>query len=248
MPSFAKSTSDAMPAMLEVSQLDAFYGKSHVLHAIDLRVAAGESVALLGRNGAGKSTFLKTLLNAGPRGSGDIALDGRAFSTEPTHVRARRGLALVPEDRRIFSKLTVAQNIEMGGHAAADGKPCYSLAEIVALLPMVGPLVDRLGYQLSGGQQQMVAIARGIVSRPKVLMLDEPAEGLAPVIVDELGDAINRIRRSEGTAMIITEQNLDFARETSDRLYLLDVGEVVFGGSWAEFDDRPDLVDRYLAL
>ena len=234
--------------MLEVSRLDAFYGQSHILHAIDLHLSAGESVALLGRNGAGKSTFLKALMDAGPRARGDIVLDGSPLGPDATHARARRGMSLVPEDRRIFPKLTVAQNIEMGCYAAAAGRSCYTLDEVVALLPMVAPLLDRLGYQLSGGQQQMIAIARGIVSRPNVLMLDEPAEGLAPVIVDELSDAVNRVRRTEGMAMIITEQNLDFARETTDRLYLLDVGRVVFAGTWAEFDDRADLVDRYLAL
>ncbi|MBP0438304.1 ABC transporter ATP-binding protein [Tianweitania sediminis] len=234
--------------MLEVAKLDAFYGQSHILRGIDFQVAAGESVALLGRNGAGKSTFLKALLNGGPQARGRISFLGQHLTREQLHQRARLGMALVPEDRRIFPKLTVEENIEIGGRAAPTGATPHSINDVVAMLPMCGPLLKRLGFQLSGGQQQMVAIARGIVSRPRLLMLDEPAEGLAPVIVDELADAINRLRQTEGLSLIVTEQNIDFARETTDRLYLLDVGEVVFSGSWPEFDARPDLVDRYLAL
>ncbi|APE43935.1 ABC transporter ATP-binding protein [Sulfitobacter alexandrii] len=234
--------------MLEVRNLNAFYGESHILHGIDLDLAAGESIALLGRNGAGKSTCLKSLLNADPRTEGSIRFAETPLGAQPAFARSRMGMALVPEDRRIFPMLTVAQNIEMGAFAARDGRKPYTLDEVVDLLPMVGPLLSRLGFQLSGGQQQMVAIARGLIARPRLLMLDEPAEGLAPVIVDELADTINAIRKAEGRSLIVTEQNIDFARETTDRLYLLDVGSVVFSGSWGDFDRNGDLVDRYLVL
>ncbi|KIN70962.1 ABC branched chain amino acid transporter, ATPase subunit [Sulfitobacter noctilucae] len=234
--------------MLEVRDLNAFYGQSHILHGINLDLAEGESIALLGRNGAGKSTFLKALLNADPRTEGAMRFGAQTLDTQPTHTRTRLGMSLVPEDRRIFPKLTVAQNIEMGAFAAREEQKPYTIAEVVDLLPMVGPLLNRFGYQLSGGQQQMVAIARGLIARPRLLMLDEPAEGLAPVIVDELSDTINAIRKAEGRSIVVTEQNIDFARQTTDRLYLLDVGSVVFSGTWEEFSRNADLVDRYLVL
>ncbi len=234
--------------MLDVEKLDAFYGQSHILHGIDFQMRAGESVALLGRNGAGKSTFLKSLLNGGPHVKGRVTFLDQVLDRHAMHARARLGMALVPEDRRIFPKLTVEENIDIGGRATPKGAKAHTIDEVVELLPMCGPLLKRLGFQLSGGQQQMVAIARGVVARPRLLMLDEPAEGLAPVIVDELADAINRLRRTDDLSLIVTEQNIDFARETTDRLYLLDVGSVVFSGTWSQFDARPDLVDRYLAL
>ncbi|EAQ04806.1 ABC branched chain amino acid transporter, ATPase subunit [Pseudooceanicola batsensis HTCC2597] len=234
--------------MIEAHNLDAFYGQSHILHSIDFHLAEGESVALLGRNGAGKSTFLKSLIDAGPTVTGQVNLLGEDLHQIQTHKRAQMGMALVPEDRRIFPMLTVAQNIEIGGHAAGKNNPRYTLDDVVEMFPMLKPLLSRLGYQLSGGQQQMLAIARGIVSHPRLLMLDEPAEGLAPVIVDELADTVNALRKGGTRGMILTEQNVDFARQTTDRLYVLDVGSVVFSGTWPEFDANTDLIDRYLVL
>lgn len=234
--------------MLEVRNLNSFYDQSHVLHDISLSLGKGESIALLGRNGAGKTTFLKSLLNGGPRRTGDLSYSGASLLGVPMHKCARLGLSLVPEERRIIPTLTVEENILLGLHAAGAERKAYTLDEVVDLFPMCKPLLKRKGYQLSGGQQQMIAIARGVISCPSILMLDEPAEGLAPVIVDELADTINAVRKVTTMSMLITEQNIDFARATTDRACVIDVGSMVFQGSWSEFDAQPDLVEKYLAL
>ena len=234
--------------MLEVAGLDAFYGQSHILHGIDFSMAAGSGIALIGRNGAGKSTFLKSIMAAGPTVRGRICFDGRDIRSLPTHLRARLGLSLVPEDRRIFPNLTVAENLALSGHAARAGTTPLTLAELVRLLPHLAPLTDRKGYQLSGGQQQLVAVGRGLTPRPRLLMLDEPAEGLAPIIVEQLAIGIARVRAAEGLSLLLSEQNVDFARACTDYVFLLDVGQIVFHGDWTMFDDRPELLQRYLVL
>jgi len=142
----------------------------------------------------------------------------------------------------------VAENLRLARHAAPRGVEPMTVEEVVALLPMLETLLDRRGYQLSGGQQQMVAIGRGLLSRPRLLMLDEPAEGLAPVIVEELAQEINRVRQQKGQALLVTEQNVAFARACTDRLYLIESGRIVFSGDWASFDAQPELQQRHLAL
>lgn len=234
--------------MLEVTDLDAFYGESHVLHGVSLAVAAGEGVALLGRNGAGKSTLLKAIMDAGPRADGAIVFDGTPLAGVPAHARARMGLTLVPEDRRIFPHTSVAENLRLARHATRAGAQPMPVEDVVTLMPMLGQLLDRKGYQLSGGQQQMVAVGRGLVPRPRLLMLDEPAEGLAPVIVEELAGEIRKIREREGQALLLTEQNVAFARAVTDRLYVMESGRIVFSGDWAAFDAAPEVQDRHLAL
>jgi len=234
--------------MLEIDGLDAWYGDSHILHEVALSVAAGEGVALLGRNGAGKSTLLKAIMDAGPRARGSLALDGRPLSGRPAHARARLGLSLVPEDRRIFPHISVAENLRLARHATPAGSEPMSVEEVAQLLPMLQTLLERRGYQLSGGQQQMVAIGRGLVPRPRLLILDEPAEGLAPVIVEELAEEIRKVRQTQGQALLVAEQNVAFARACTDRLYLIESGRIVFGGDWAAFDADPSLQERHLAL
>jgi ABC-type branched-subunit amino acid transport system ATPase component len=234
--------------VLEVGPLDAFYGDSHILHGVRIEIRAGEGVALLGRNGAGKSTLLKALLGAGPRAAGAIAFEGRPLGALPTHQRARLGLALVPEDRRIFPHVTVAENLSLARHACPRGTAPRSPDEVADLFPLLKPILERRGDRLSGGQQQMVAVGRGLVPRPKLLMLDEPAEGLAPLIVEDLAREIARVRRTENLSLLVTEQNVDFARACTDRLYLIDSGAIVFGGDWAAFDADPRLERQYLAV
>lgn len=234
--------------MLEVGPLDAFYGDSHILHGVELRVGEGEGVALLGRNGAGKSTLLKALLGAGPRTRGPIVFEKAVIDAMPTHRRARLGLSLVPEDRRIYGHISVAENLRLAAHACAPGVKPRSVGEVAELFPMLKQFLDRGGARLSGGQQQMVAVGRGLVPRPKLLLLDEPAEGLAPLIVEEMAQEIARVRRAEKLALLVTEQNVDFARACTDRLYLIDSGVIVFAGDWAAFDAKPELESRYLAL
>ena len=234
--------------MLEVGPLDAFYGDSHIIQNVRVAVGESEGVAILGRNGVGKTTLFKSIMNGGPRVVGSIKHRGEDISALPGFRRARRGLGLVPEDRRIYPHLTVAENIEMGRHALRPGAAAYAVEEIFALFPMLGNLRQRLGFELSGGQQQLLAIARAMYARPDYLLLDEPTEGLAPVIVEELARQLLDIRGQNKTALILAEQNIWFARKCTERLYLIDSGRVVFEGPWDVFDSRADLQQRYLAV
>lgn len=234
--------------MLEVGPLDAFYGDSHIVQQVALAVGDGDGVAVLGRNGVGKSTLFKSIMNAGPRAVGSIRHRGEDITALPGFRRARHGLGLVPEDRRIYPHLTVQENIAMGLNAVRAGVEPYDLAEIFRLFPLLDGLRTRRGFELSGGQQQLLAVARAVIARPDCLLLDEPTEGLAPVIVEALAAQLNAIRRSNGMALLLAEQNVWFARTCTDRLYLLDSGQVVFEGDWAAFDARDDLKRRYLAV
>ncbi|MGE0501671.1 MAG: ABC transporter ATP-binding protein [Rhizobiaceae bacterium] len=232
--------------MLEVKGLDAFYGDSHVLHGVDLAIGTGGRVAVLGRNGAGKSTLLKSILGAGPTTKGTIAWDGQDISALPVHKRARLGLCLVPEDRQILPDLTVIENIEMALRGAGNaGK--QSAASIVARYQMLIPIRDRLGGVLSGGQQQLLALARADAAGPKLLLLDEPTEGLAPIIVESLVEHVRNIV-AQGGGLCLCEQNIWFSRQCTDRVCVLDTGRMVFSGTWAEFDADPDIKNKYLAV
>jgi len=234
--------------MLEVAGLHAWYGDSHVLQGVELSVGDGARVAVVGRNGAGKSTLFKSVLNAGPRIEGRVAFDGHDLGTLAAFRRARLGLSLVPEDRRIFPHLTVLENLSITRHAAIAGRDSLPPTELLTAFPMLGPLTRRLGTQLSGGQQQMLAVARGFLPRPRLLLLDEPTEGLAPVIVQQLARAVVDLCAANGTALLLSEQNLWFARHCTDRVHVLDSGRVVFEGDWAAFDAQPEIKNRYLAV
>lgn len=234
--------------MLEVGPLDAFYGESQILHSTRLSVAAGRRVAVLGRNGAGKTTLLKSIMNAGPRTRGPVIWGGRDLGGLSAWRRARLGLALVPEDRRIFSHLTVKENIEMAAWGITADRPTVDVEEVLNRIPMLAPLADRLGGQLSGGQQQMAAVARGLAARPQLLMLDEPTEGLAPRIVEEMARELVDACEAHGTALLLSEQNLWFARRCTEAIYVIDTGQIMFHGNWAEFDADPEVAARYLAV
>lgn len=233
--------------MLDIGPIDAFYGDSHILHGISLWVAKGARVSVLGRNGAGKSTLLKSVMNAGPRVQGPIRLDGKDLGGLASYRRARLGLALVPEDRRIFPHITVMDNIRIVS-AAAGSQGIVDNETILSAFPMLNTLVDRYGLQLSGGQQQMVAVARGIAARPKFLLLDEPTEGLAPVIVNQMAVSINTLCDQLGVGLLLSEQNIGFARHCTSSVHVLESGRLVYHGSWADFDARPDIRDRYLSV
>ncbi len=233
--------------MLEVRKLEARYGDIQALFGIDMSVAAGAGVALLGRNGAGKSTLMKALLDAGPTCSGEITFNGKSLTGVPTRARARMGLALVPEDRRIFTSLTVRQNLELAQHAL-QGRPAMGIEQVCRLFPLLPDLLDRMGYQLSGGQQQLVAVARGMMASPTLLLLDEPAEGLAPRLAMDLAHEVRRARQELGLTVLVAEQSIAYARQCTEYVYLLDSGTLVFEGDWAAFDARPELKARYLAV
>ena len=211
-------------------------------------IVPGARVGFVGRNGVGKSTLLKGLMAGGPLVRGPIRHEGAEIGRLSNFERARRGFGFVPEDRRIYPHLTVAENIAMSGHAVRTGAAPHTLDEIYGFFPMLRGLSNRLGFELSGGQQQVLAIARAVYARPGCLLLDEPTEGIAPVIVEEIAERLIEMRRASGLTLVLAEQNVWFARACTTRLYLLDSGRVVFAGSWPEFDAQPELSARYLAV
>ena len=234
--------------MLEVRDLDAWYGDSHILHRIGIRVPAAGRVAILGRNGAGKTTLLKSIMNGDPRVAGSVVWDGQELGAMPAFRRARLGMALVPEDRRIFSHVTVTENIDMARYATSPQRPAIPAGEIIARIPMLQPLALRLGGQLSGGQQQMLAVARAIAARPRLMLLDEPTEGLAPVIVEQMVRDVLDVCQRDQVALLLSEQNIWFARRCTEYVYILATGRIVFEGSWAQFDAAGEDAKKYLAL
>lgn len=248
MRASATSTSATMPPLLDVRNCDAFYGDSHILHSVSLEIAAGSGVAVVGRNGAGKSTLFKSILAAGPKVEGSIMLNGQPLATLPSHRRAALGISLVPEDRRIFPHISVEENLRFARPAARPGQAPLDTTEIAELFPQLAGLMDRRGYQLSGGQQQLLAVARGLVPQPLLLLLDEPTEGLAPLIVKELGDQIARVRSQKKFGLLLAEQNVNFARRCTEKVYVIDTGRIVFAGGWSNFDADADLVTRHLAV
>jgi ABC-type branched-subunit amino acid transport system ATPase component len=234
--------------LLDLSDVDAFYGEAHILHKVSLRVAEGGRVALVGRNGAGKSTLLKSVMNAGPTVRGNITFSGRSLPGLPIFECVRAGLMLVPEDRRILPHLTVRENILLARHATPPGREAFSPDEIFRRIPMLQPLAERLGTQLSGGQQQMLSVARAVAARPRLMLLDEPTEGLAPVIVEQLAKDVVEACTADGIALLLCEQNLRFARKCTDYVYIIDSGRIVFEGDWAAFHASKDVTHRYLAV
>ncbi len=231
---------------LEVSGLNGWYGPAQILFDVSLGVGAGEAVALIGRNGAGKSTTFRALVGLLARREGAIRLDGQDVSRLPTHAVVRAGLAYVPEDRRIFTDLTVAENLEVGRRPPRAGVPTWTPERLYALFPNLGGMRDRPGGRMSGGEQQMLTIARSLMGNPSLIILDEPSEGLAPKIVEEMAHAIATLKR-EGLSILLSEQNLHFARLISDRVVILERGRVRFAGTAAEIEAHPEIRDAYLA-
>lgn len=234
--------------MLEVNAIDAFYGQAQILHQITLELAEGERVSVLGRNGAGKSTLLKSIMNAGPIVHGEVRLDNKPLGNMSASDRVRLGMSLVPEDRRIFTHITVAENIRLAQHGTERREGLPKIDEVIEQFPLLRDLVGRLGGQLSGGQQQVLAVARSIAARPRLMLLDEPTEGLAPVIVEELAEKIVEACDVYGIALLLAEQSLWFAQQCTSRVMILDSGNVVFSGDWPQFDASSNMVERYLAV
>jgi branched-chain amino acid transport system ATP-binding protein len=239
--------SAAAPTKLAVSGLNAAYGGAHILFDVTLDVCAGEVVALVGRNGAGKSTTLRSILGLVADAAGDIVFDGEAISHLATHARVQRGLGYVPEDRRIFSDLTVEENLEVGRQASRQGAPQWTRERLFDIFPNLRELRRRLGGRMSGGEQQMLTIARTLMGNPSLVLLDEPSEGLAPIIVEQLIAALLAMKR-QGLSLLLSEQNLRFARLIADRICVMEKGRVRFCGTTTEFDARPDIRDTYLVL
>lgn len=212
--------------MLELSHVNAFYGQSHILHDVSFSMAEGARMAILGRNGAGKSTLLKSIMNAGPRVEGAIRFRDRPLEGTAVDQRARLGLSLVPEERRIFGHLSSYENLKIARYGAASEREPIDVDALIGRFPMLVPLRDRPGSQMSGGQQQMLAVAQGIVKRPKLMMLDEPSAGLSPVLVDRVLDVVGRLRQS-GVAVLLVEQIIEKTLAVSDRVYALSEGRIV---------------------
>jgi branched-chain amino acid transport system ATP-binding protein len=211
--------------MLEARALSAGYGRARVLYEIGFEARAGEVVALLGRNGAGKSTTLKALMGLVPSWSGEVRFDGRRIDRLAPYEIARLGLGYVPEDRRIFTDLTVAENVEVGRQPPRPAAPSWSEDRLYALFPALGAMRERRGDRMSGGEQQMLAIARTLAGNPKAILLDEPSEGLAPLVVNAVIKAIEELKRA-GMTILLAEQSLRFAERVADRVYKVEKGRL----------------------
>lgn len=232
-----------MSAALEVRDLHAYYGKSHILQGVNLTVGQGEIVTLLGRNGAGKSTTLKSLVGLVTPRQGQVFMGGQDVTGQPAHKIAAQGLSLVPEDRGIFQLLTVEENLRI---AQRRGSP-WDISDVYRIFPRLEERRKNGGGQLSGGEQQMLSIARALLNGPKVLMLDEPVEGLAPVIVEEIIAQV-RLIRDAGVPILLVEQNLAVCSMLADRHYILELGRIVHEASAHQFKNDPDTIDRYLGV
>ncbi len=229
--------------MLRIAGLNQYYGGSHTLRGIDVEVPAGSCTALLGRNGVGKTTLLRCAMGELKAASGKVELDGEEVTRLPPYERARRGMAYVPQGREIFARLTVAENLAVG-EAASRGQPAPR-AELEALFPLLREMRGRRGGDLSGGQQQQLAIARALVSRPRVLLLDEPTEGIQPSTIKEIGRVLRKLLDA-GLTIVLVEQYLEFALELADRFAIVSRGEIVMRGLIKELD--PAEARRHLAL
>ena len=235
-----------MSGTLLIEGLQAFYGASHVLHDLSLTVSPGEVVLLLGRNGAGKTTTMRSVMGL-VQTRGNIQYQGQALGGLPPHRIARLGIGLVPEDRRMFAHLSVRENLTLGRKLGVDGQTSWDMERILTLVPALAPLLERRAGVLSGGQQQMLAIARTLMGNVNLLLLDEPAEGLAPVIVDALAEQL-AVLRAEGLSMLLSEQNITFARRLADRVYVMESGAIRYQGSMTELDANPNAWAHYVAF
>ena len=231
-------------SLLEVKSLNSYYGDSHILFDVSLRVEAHEVVALLGRNGAGKSTTLKSLMGVVQPRSGAVVLDGQNVAGKAAHVIAQAGMQLVPEDRRIFGSLNVEENIVLAGLTA---KSKWPLERIYAMFPRLKERRGSRGTDLSGGEQQMLAIARALVRDPKIILLDEPFEGLAPVIVRDLMLACRKLVEA-GQTIVLVEQNIAATLALANRAYIINNGHIVHEGPTAEIKADPQVLQRYLGV
>jgi branched-chain amino acid transport system ATP-binding protein len=233
--------------MLEISALHAYYGRAHILDDVTFTVGWGEVVALLGRNGAGKSTTLKAIMGLVPAAKGWISFDGHDLIGRAPHQIARLGLGYVPEERRIFPDLTVAENLEVGRQPPRKRAPHWTPERLFVLFPNLAELRARPAGQISGGEQQMLTIARTLMGNPELLLLDEPSEGLAPLVVDHLREQIARLKR-EGLTILLAEQNVEFSLALAERVYVLEKGSIRFTGAAARLRDDESLRHELLAL
>jgi branched-chain amino acid transport system ATP-binding protein len=239
-------------ALLEAKGLNAWYGAAQILFDVDLQVNRGEVVALMGRNGAGKSTTLKALMGLLPKRKGNIHFLGQDVSNAEPHAVARLGLGYVPEDRRVFADLTVMENLEVGKQPARcwpDGSaaPVWTHQRLFKLFPNLGEMPQRPGGRMSGGEQQMLTVARTLMGNPFVVLLDEPSEGVAPVIVEQMVQTILELK-AQGVSILLSEQNMHFAELVSDRAYVLEKGQIRYQASMPELSANEEVRRAYLSV
>lgn len=235
------------PPMLEVEGLDARYGAAQALFGVSLRVGRGEVVALVGRNGAGKSTTLRSVMGLVDRRAGTIRFEGRDIGALPTHAIARLGLGYVPEDRRIFADLTVDENLEAGRRPPRPGATAWTPERLFELFPNLAGMRRRPGGRMSGGEQQMLTLARTLMGNPSLVLLDEPSEGLAPRVVEQIALSLAALKR-EGLSLLLSEQNLSFASLLADRAYVMETGRVRWEGTMAALAADEELRRRHLGV
>ena len=228
--------------MLDVEAIHTYYGYSHVLHGVSLRVGAGEAVAVLGRNGAGKTTAIRSIVGFTPPRAGRVVFEGQAIEHWPAYRIARRGLALVPQGRRIFAPLSVRENLLLG--ARAQG---FTLERVYALFPRLREREHQSGGTLSGGEQQMLAIGRALLTNSRLILLDEPSEGLAPLIVREIGRTLLALK-AERLSLLLVEQNYHLALRVADRVYVMSKGQIVWEGTPAGLESDEEVKRRYLGV
>ena len=230
--------------MLDVEAVHTYYGESHVLHGVSLAVRAGEAVALLGRNGVGKTTLIRSIVGFTPPREGAVRLDGAPIHRLPPFRIAKRGIGLVPQGRRIFGPLSVVENLLLG---ARPGAGAWTAERVYELFPRLRERRLQGGATLSGGEQQMLAVARALMTNPRLLLLDEPSEGLAPLIVREIGRILVRLKR-EGLCVLLVEQNVPLALRVADRVYVMSKGQIVYEGTPAGLDADEDVKRRFLGV
>ncbi|WP_428634841.1 ABC transporter ATP-binding protein [Sedimenticola sp.] len=240
------STPSATP-LLQAEDLHTYYGDSHILRGIDLTIDAGETVSLMGRNGMGKTTTLRSLIGLTPARSGRITIRGKEATRLSTHQIIRQGIAFVPEDRGIFPNLSVLENLTMAARTGPDGRDEWTLDKVLELFPRLGQRLTHMGNQLSGGEQQMLTIARALMTNPDLIILDEATEGLAPLIRLEIWVVIRHIK-STGIASIIVDKDINALLPICDRNYIINKGEVVYHGRSRELLENPELHKQYLGV
>ena len=235
-------------ALLDVQQLNAWYDRSHVVQDVSFQVYPGEIVTLMGRNGAGKTTTLRTLMGLLSRCKGEVVFDGQRLLGQPAHVRFHAGLAYVPEDRRIVPSLTVRENLQLGLYAKTGKADIEARIDAIAdIFPRLKERLHQEGTSMSGGEQQMLSIARALMAEPKMILLDEPSEGIMPVLVDEMFELFARMKQ-QGLTILLVEQNVARALSISDRAYILDQGEVVHQGEASALLADEEIQNKYCAV
>jgi len=233
--------------MLELHDISTSYGGARAISDVSLRVASGEALAILGRNGAGKTTTLKTIMGLLKPRKGSVSFNDEDITAKAPDQIAQLGIGYVPEDRRVFAGLSVIENLEIARKANPAAGTSWTASALLDLFPEIARRQDSMAGTLSGGEQQMLSIARAMMGNPSLLLLDEPSEGLAPVVVNRLGDALVELQ-TQGVSMLVSEQNQRLARRITNNVLLIDMGTLVFTGSFATLDENPDVIQRHLGV